>query len=106
MGTPKRVRIGVRCSVHAGVAAGMLGLPVLAPAAGSLEEIVVTATRYSTELQNTALSVSALTGEALRQSGTADIVEWFARAPGLNYTDDGWGGHRTTFRGVASGNVV
>jgi outer membrane receptor protein involved in Fe transport len=86
---------------------GSLG--VLAPAAlaaPALEEIVVTATRYATELQTTPLSVSALTGEMLRRQGTTDIVEWFARAPGLNYTDDGWGGHRTTFRGITSGNVV
>jgi outer membrane receptor protein involved in Fe transport len=72
----------------------------------TLEEVIVTARRYATALGETPLSVSVLTAEDLRRSGASDIVDWFARVPGLSYSDDGWGGHRTTLRGITSGTPV
>jgi outer membrane receptor protein involved in Fe transport len=88
------------------LAAGLLGgTPVSAQAAHGLEEIIVTARRYSTSLNETPISVSALTGESLARSGDYDISDWQYRVPGLSFSNDGFGSHRTTIRGVTSGSL-
>ncbi|MBI1733386.1 MAG: TonB-dependent receptor [Gammaproteobacteria bacterium] len=85
--------------------ASLLGTLSPTPAAAEgIEEIIVTAQRLPTELQDTALSVSVLTGERLHRSAARDITDWFALVPGLNYADDGFGGHITKIRGVSNGS--
>ncbi|HEY7643197.1 MAG TPA: TonB-dependent receptor [Steroidobacteraceae bacterium] len=88
--------------IQATIAIGALSHMAATLGADRLEEIVVTARRHATTLQDTPLSVTALTSDRLRRSAASDITEWFASAPGLSYSDDGWGGHRTTFRGITS----
>ena len=57
------------------VIGSILNLPVFAQGTGLLEEIVVTATKRETNLQDTAMSVSAFTGEQLEQAGATDLRE-------------------------------
>ena len=48
----------------------------LAPAASfGLEEVYVTATKRSTSLQDTSMSISAITGEDIKRSGAADFTD-------------------------------
>lgn len=84
----------------------LLDLTSTALASTELEEIVVTARRRDTRLQETPVSVSALSGESLRRSRSYDITDWFNRVPGFAYSDDGWGGHRMTIRGITSGSAL
>lgn len=93
--------------IRAGLVAGLLGdLPAAAQTEDELEEVLVTARRYVTSLHETPASVTALTGESLRRSGAYDIADWQNRVPGLSFSNDGWGGHRTTIRGITSGSLV
>jgi outer membrane receptor protein involved in Fe transport len=71
-----------------------------------LEEIIVTATRRATSLQDTPLSVTALSDAQIRAIGARDIIDYFDRVPGLNYTDDGFTGHRIALRGITAGTFL
>ncbi len=73
-----------------------------APTAEERNVIVVTATRRSTELQDTALSISALTGDQLDARSlrsTADIV---ALVPGIALLNAEPGGNEITIRGIGT----
>jgi iron complex outermembrane receptor protein len=90
----------------AGSAAPVLAqeVPAAAPAAGGLEDIVVTATRREERLQNVPVTVTALTSRSL--TGTA-VVD----ARTLTQVVPGYSGNRTSsvilpvIRGVGSGGV-
>ena len=60
---------------------GLVSLPAHAQLT---DEIIVTATKKSTNLQDTAVSVTAYTGEALQQLGLENSVSLAAQTPGLN----------------------
>jgi iron complex outermembrane receptor protein len=55
----------------------------------ALEEIVVTAQRRETGLQNTALAVTVLTGDALKAKGVTDLVDVQYIAPSVTISDFG-----------------
>ena len=71
-------------------------------AAQITDEIIVTATKKSTNLQDTAVSITAYTGEALQQLGLENSVSLAAQTPGLNVgTPVGEGNNPSfTLRGV------
>ncbi len=54
-----------------------------------LEEVVVTATRRETNLQDTGLSITAFSGEQLRQVNAVRFDDIAAQTPGLRYTQGG-----------------
>ena len=56
-----------------------------------LEEIVVTATKRSTSLQDTALSISAISEESLDLIGADEFSDFAGFVPGLNLRDSGPG---------------
>ncbi len=68
--------------------------PVAAPAAeeqgeaGPLGEIIVTANRRSTNLQNTPISITALGGEALETQGINDTIALQQVTPGLTFNQN------------------
>jgi iron complex outermembrane receptor protein len=66
------------------------------------ERIMVTATRRSTSLQDTAMSISAVTGESLDNMGYANISDFIASVPGVSLASDGPGMSKPTIRGVAT----
>ena len=78
---------------------GLVSLPAHAQLT---DEIIVTATKKSTNLQDTAVSVTAYTGEALQQLGLENSVSLAAQTPGLNVgTPVGEGNNPSfTLRGV------
>lgn len=68
-----------------------------------LEEVVVTATKRSTSLQNTAMSVSAVTEDDLKRMGIADIEQIFDTIPGVvNYEMLGGRSSSIVMRGLAT----
>lgn len=63
-------------------------------------EIVVTATRRSTDLQSTPLSVSAISGEFLEEAGLDSVSDAITLVPGVSLVNDQPGRADLTVRGV------
>jgi iron complex outermembrane receptor protein len=90
----------------------VLGQPVAAQssqvsageASDIIEEIIVTATRRESALQDTALSLAVLTEEDLRDAHLRDFEDYWRAIPSLAVTDSGPFGTRVTLRGL-SGNA-
>ena len=55
-------------------ASGILAISVAAPVHAQLEEVIVTATKRETALQDTPVAVSAFTGDELVRQGVYDTV--------------------------------
>ncbi len=70
------------------------------------EEIVVTAQKRATALQEVPFSIAAVTNEDLEQSGATNIVDVARNIPGLYITDLGPGQSQVAIRGISAGQVV
>jgi iron complex outermembrane receptor protein len=70
------------------------------------QEIIVTAQKRATSLQDVPFSVAAMTAEDLQQSGAANIVEVARNVPGLYIADLGPGQSQVAIRGISAGQVV
>ena len=97
----------------AGLACLVLGnLPIVAEAqqqaepAGGLQEVIVTATKRSANLQDVPFSVSSTSQEQIRNSGAIDIVDLARNIPGLAIADLGPGQSQMAIRGISSGQVI
>src|SRR5215510_1816222 len=75
---------------------------VLAEDAGvQLEEIVVTSTRRSTSVQDTPISISAVSGETAQSLGLHTLDQMATLVPGLTLVDSGpWGNPTIIMRGL------
>lgn len=62
-----------------------LGAPTAAEAQDSIEEVIVTARRRTETLQETPVSVTALTAESMQRLGVNGVADVALRAPGLQY---------------------
>ncbi|MDT9071468.1 TonB-dependent receptor plug domain-containing protein, partial [Escherichia coli] len=61
-----------------------------APSATStIEEVVVTARKRSERLQETPISITAVTAEAMERKGIKDVADIARQTPGLQYADYG-----------------
>ena len=67
-----------------------------------LEEIVVTATKRETSLQDTAMSVSALSGESIDRRNLVGMGDYLPTVPGVNMQDRGAGQNSVVIRGISS----
>ena len=70
------------------------------------EEIIVTAQKRATTLQDVPFSIAALTNEDIKESGATNIVELARNVPGLYITDLGPGQSQVAIRGISAGQVV
>jgi len=70
--------------------------------ADTIEEIVVTATKRATVLQDTAYSVQALGSKTLQELGADDFIDFFSQITSLSQTGEGPGNRRYAIRGVQS----
>ena len=73
---------------------------------GRIDEIIVTATKRETSLQDTALSVSAITGDDLSKLGVTNFHQILAAVPGATVIDGGEGSSRVSYRGIATNGVA
>ncbi|HEY0684157.1 MAG TPA: TonB-dependent receptor [Steroidobacter sp.] len=71
-----------------------------------LAEIIVTAQKRATALQDVPFSVAAAGEEQIRNSGSANIVELSRNFAGLTITDLGPGQSQVAIRGISAGQVV
>ena len=70
------------------------------------EEIVVSAQKRTTTLQEVPFSVAAVTSDDIKQSGASNIVDIARNIPGLYITDLGPGQSQVAIRGISAGQVV
>ncbi len=71
-----------------------------------LDEVVVTAQRRSENLQNTPLTISAVTGEKLESQGIKTVVDLANQVPALQITSSGSGAAQIFLRGIGSTNTT
>lgn len=70
------------------------------------DDIVVTATRYETRLQDTPLAISAYTASQIERSGTRDLRDIVTFTPGLTIgTNEGQGAIPISIRGVGQNDL-
>jgi iron complex outermembrane recepter protein len=67
-----------------------------------LEEIVVTAEKYNSTIQNTPISMSAISGDQLAAAGITTLQEFSHEVPGLSMRSAGPGQTEYEARGIAS----
>jgi iron complex outermembrane receptor protein len=70
------------------------------------EEIIVTAQKRATSLQDVPFSIAAMTSQDIQESGTSNIVDIGRNVPGLYITDLGPGQSQVAIRGISAGQVV
>jgi iron complex outermembrane recepter protein len=70
------------------------------------QEIIVTAQKRATTLQEVPFSIAALSGEDITQSGATNIVEVARNVPGLYIADLGPGQSQVAIRGISAGQVI
>jgi outer membrane receptor protein involved in Fe transport len=100
----RRPHLGTVSSLTAAVLAALYGAPAHADSSavdeGSLQEVVVTATRRAISAQDLPISISAVSGANLDAAGIEDIAGLAHSMAGVSYTDKG------PFGGVAGANLI
>lgn len=81
---------------------GILACAQASAAEPAIEEVVVTALKRSTLLQETPMSMLAVTGEAMKDRGIDNVADLLRATPGLSLVDQGAGQRRLVMRGVQS----
>ncbi|MDY6946970.1 MAG: TonB-dependent receptor [Pseudomonadota bacterium] len=94
-------------------AMGLTMTPAAAPAAAAasgdqdiLAEIIVTAQKRESALQDVPFSVAAASETQIRNSGASNIVDLSRNFAGLTITDLGPGQSQVAIRGISAGQVV
>ena len=67
-----------------------------------IQEIIVTATKRETSLQETALSINAVTGDELENIGVVALGDFVENLPGTSLINQGPGKRQVVMRGVAT----
>lgn len=85
---------------------GASALAVAGPAmaqsaeAPAVEEVIVTALKRATNLQDTPIAISAVTSETIANSGVQSIADLNATVPGLTFVNSGPSFSRVVIRGI------
>jgi outer membrane receptor protein involved in Fe transport len=98
------LRVGVSGFCCIGALAGATAARAQEAAGGSvvLPDIVVTAEKRSSSVQNVPISVTAITGAQLRAAGLTDLADIVRNVPGVSMRTNGPGQTELEIRGLAS----
>jgi iron complex outermembrane receptor protein len=77
-----------------------------ANAGGTIEEVIVTATKRVSTVQNVPFSIAAVTDDKIRESGTTNLVDLARNVVGLSIADLGPGQSQVAIRGISAGQVI
>ncbi|MGH8239344.1 MAG: TonB-dependent receptor, partial [Steroidobacteraceae bacterium] len=95
------------------LARSVLALGLAAPALGFaasdetiIEQIIVTAQKRASPLQDVPFSVAAPSGDQIRNAGASNLAELGRLVPGLAIADLGPGQSQVALRGISAGQVV
>lgn len=89
------------CAMAIGLAA-----PTLAFAQDTDEEIVVTATKRATSIQEVPFSVNAQTEEDIQRTGSSSLEDVSRNIAGMSIQNLGPGQSQVALRGVSAGQIV
>ena len=98
-----------RNRARANIAAGDAGMGVAEKKGyrnSGIEEVTVTANKREQDLQDVAMSLSALTGDDLNRIGAVGAQDYLAQIPGVNYNSLGRGRSPIIIRGVSTGSTT
>jgi outer membrane receptor protein involved in Fe transport len=70
------------------------------------DEIIVTATKRETTLQDTPIAVSVLGGDAIDKRNIVGMDDYLQSLPGVSYQDRGAGSNTITIRGIGLGSQL
>jgi outer membrane receptor protein involved in Fe transport len=70
---------------------------------GALEEITVTATKRTTNIQDLPMTIQAISSEALREMGAKHMEDYSRFVPSVNVVTYGAGSNTVVFRGAITG---
>ncbi len=91
-----------RASLFASIS--LLALPIATPALAqdtTVDEVIITATRRDTTVQDAPINIAAVGGEALEAQGFSDLADIAAYVPGVHLVDQGGrDGNRIIVRGL------
>jgi outer membrane receptor protein involved in Fe transport len=73
---------------------------------GILAEVLVTATKRETNLQETAAAVSVVSTDAIEKRHLVGMEDYLAALPSVSYQDRGAGSNTITIRGIALGSQL
>ncbi len=73
-----------------------------APATTAIEEVVVTAEKRASTVQNTPLSITALSGRQMQQAGITTVTQVAETVPGISLRSSGPGQTELEMRGMSS----
>jgi len=102
----RRTRILLLLSVTALPVAAFAATQPTAEGTGGIEEVIVTATKRASALQDVPFSIAAVTDEAIRNSGAANVVDLARNVVGLTIADLGPGQSQVAIRGISAGQVI
>src|SRR5215475_6920689 len=71
-----------------------------------IQEVIVTAQKRATSLEDVPFSVAAQTQDDIRNSGSESIIDLARNVAGLTIADIGPGQSQIAIRGISSGQVV
>ncbi|WP_293781279.1 TonB-dependent receptor [Sphingosinicella sp.] len=90
--------IGMSFFLAATALTGVSGTAAAQEAVG--DEIIITALKRDTNLQDTPISISAITGDAISNSGVQSIADLNSSVPSLTFVDGGPSQRRVVIRGI------
>ncbi|HZK99154.1 MAG TPA: TonB-dependent receptor plug domain-containing protein [Caulobacteraceae bacterium] len=74
-----------------------------APAATQVQEVIVTATKRSENIQNVPAAITALDAQSLSKAGFVKLEDYVAQVPGLSISTVNPGSMQIAIRGITSG---
>ena len=98
---------GKRKTIAVAVSAALTGAgqSALGQGAGALEEVIVTATKRSANMQDIPQSVQAFTTQDIQRRGFSGIDDYSKQIPGISFSRREPAGTSIVFRGVASSGI-
>lgn len=103
--SPRRTSLTIGlalCSYAAMVDSTMAQDAESAPSSRPIEEVMVTATKRETSMQDIPVAISAVTGESLEKSQTYDIESFARLDPAIQVNNRGVGDNQIIIRGISS----
>jgi len=101
--------LGAPLAAHAQATSGLApatASPAVLPGSSSLDEIVVTARRRAENIQQTPVSIAAVTGQAIERAAVTNITQLMTMVPGVNLTGSGSTANSVfSIRGMSRGVV-
>jgi len=95
----RSIQLNLRAALLGASALAVAG-PAMAQQPAAVEEVIVTALKRATNLQETPISISAVTSDTIQNSGVQSIADLGASVPGLNFVNGGPSFSRVVIRGI------